>query len=141
MDDSEKRQTYWGMYTLMRQEITQLNQDVRRIQLFTIVGIGAAYSYLFTNASSEDPIAPIIWFIVPLLVLVAWLPSYNIVNLRKLKIQYLRMEIETKIFGGLEVPGWETYSNDHPRKMPSLMKIYWPALFVITLGIALSRLW
>ena len=140
MDDAEKRQVYWQMYMLMRQEIVQLNQDIRRIQLFAVVGVGAIYSYLFTNASSEGPIPELVWFLVPFLVLMAWLPSHNTRVLRDTKALYLKTKVERMIFGELEVNGWETYYEKNQPEMPSFMNVYWPTLLIITLIIAVSRI-
>ena len=94
-----------------------------------VLGITGIYSYLFTNKS---PI--IIWFVIPIFVVFAWLSTINLSTIRQKKIDYIRDHLEKKIFNDPNLPGWETYYQKNSPSIYPTESLLWSFLLLVTVA-------
>ena len=99
--------SHFEQYKMLREEIMQHIRETYRTEFATAIAVGAVYTWLLSN--KQTVVAPVIWFIPPLVILLAALRCLFLTIQLRVIAEYLR-RIEEATFGeDTRLPGWERY--------------------------------
>ncbi|WP_339683136.1 hypothetical protein [uncultured Hyphomonas sp.] len=128
-------------HTLCHAKITHAIDHLIKIELYTLVGLGAVYAWYPNFSKSAEPVGIPVWFIL-------WIPvvfSLIAVIRSTMQLKYIKVisdylvELESKFRPEDYAEGWETWFGEHrPSGWNSVYRIaLWMTLTAGTLVVAL----
>ncbi len=131
----EAATTHLEQYKLLRQEIIVCLQVITHTEVATTIAVGAVYAWLLTN----DKLAPIFWFIPPLIVLLGGVRNLFTIIQMHMIAKYLSIIEQTLFEQNSATPGWETYLRKNKNIWYLVLStgagfLFWVILFGVTVA-------
>lgn len=114
----------------LRREIELDKQEMRRLEVYAVIGTGLVWSWIVT---SSNPVPEYAWFIPMLFSILGLLKTQGLIKSILIKAAYLR-ELEKAVSKFELLQGWENYIEEHRGEYPSWLNwLFWLLLISVTI--------